>query len=304
MNSINMKHLLYFHAVARNRSITGASRELMISQSSLSIQIKQFENSLGHQLFNRRKTGVELTESGEIVYQCAERVYQEMENLKDLLEQTEHQVHGTIAIGTVNSIGIYMLPDLLKGFREAYPEVRIKIEFKSAIEVIDILQAGKVDVAIITWNRKYNDLTAVPLRRNKMFLVGPPDHPLAGIGNISPRELENYPFIGFEKGTPTRMMLDSLFKRMAIDVDYTMESGNVATIKHMVLAGMGLAFLPEVAVGQEIRDERLCRLEIPTMVMSQEITLYHKKSRSLSATKKEFIQFLQKYCTSSNVRKR
>jgi DNA-binding transcriptional LysR family regulator len=169
----------------------------------------------------------------------------------------------------------------------------MKIDFKSARNAIELLQAGKVDICIITWNRKYDDLTAVPLRTNKMFLVGPPEHPLAGMERISPRELEKYPFIGFEQGTPTRMMVDTVFKRLAIDPDYTMESGNAATIKHMVMAGMGLAFLPEVAVGQEIRDDRLIRLDVPTLVMAQEITLYYKKSRSLSATKQEFIKFLK-----------
>jgi DNA-binding transcriptional LysR family regulator len=288
-----MNHLLYFYAVAKNGSITGASRELMVSQSSLSIQMKQFERSLGQRLLDRSKSGVELTETGEIVYQAAERITQELERLTDRLEQAEHRMRGTISIGTVNSIGIYMLPNLLKEFKEAYPEVRIKIDFKSARDAIELLQAGKVDISIITWNRKYEDLTTVPLRSIKTFLVGPPDHPLAGVERVSPRELEKYPFIGFEQGTPTRMMVDALFKRMSIDVDYTMESGNAATIKHMVMAGMGLAFLPEVAVGQEIRDERLRRLDVPTMVMAQEITLYYKKSRSLSATKLEFIKFLK-----------
>jgi len=299
-----MNHLLYFHVIAQNGSITGASRELMVSQSSLSIQMKQFESSLGHRLLDRRKTGVSLTESGEIVYEAAERISQELEGLMDRLERAEHRVRGTISIGTVNSIGIYMLPNLLKEFKESFPEVRIQIDFRNAREAIDLLQAGRVDIALITWNRKYEDLVPVPLRSNKMFLVGTSDHPLAGEERVSPRELEKYPFIGFDQGSPTRMMVDALFKRMAIDVDYTMESGNAATIKHMVLAGMGLAFLPEVAVGQEIRDGRLKRLDIPTMAMAQEITLYYKKSRSLSATKQGFIQFMKERSAPTHTRRR
>ena len=72
----------------------------------------------------------------------------------------------------------------------------------------------------------------------------------------------------------------------------------------MVLAGMGLAFLPEVAVGQEIRDGRLKRLDIPTMAMTQEITLYYKKSRSLSATKQGFIQFMKERSAPTHTRRR
>ncbi len=303
MLPMNLNHLFYFYIIAKNRSFTGASRELMVSQSSLSIQMKQLETSLGQKLFNRKKTGVDLTEFGEIVFQSAERIFQELERLSDSIEQVEHQITGSFSIATVNSIGIYMLPDLLKEFKEAYPEVRISIEFKVSREVLDMVHSGKVDIAIVTWNRKYGDLISIPLQTNKMFLVCPPGHPLLEEARLSPRELEKYPFIGYEEGTPARMMMDALFKRMALDVEYAIESGNTATMKHMVLAGLGLAILPDVTVGQEIRDGRLVRLEVPTLVMAQEITLYYKKSRPLSPTKQEFVEFLRQRTARAPIRR-
>jgi DNA-binding transcriptional LysR family regulator len=287
-------NLYYFYVIAKNRSITGAARELFLSQSSLSIQMKQFETALDRKLFHRRKTGVELTEFGVVVFHSAERIFQEVDRLSDSLEQVDHQIRGSFTIGTVNSIGIYLLPDLIKAFKEYYPEVGITIDFRSAREVIEMVQAGKIDIAIITWNRRYADLISMPLQTNKMFLVCHPQHPLAGSEGISPRELEKYAFIGYEEGSPTRIMMDALFKRMKLEVEYMMETSNTATIKHMVLAGLGLAILPETVVGLEIRDGRLIRLEVPTLVMAQEITIYFKRGRMVSPTKKEFIDFLQK----------
>ncbi len=297
MLPFNLNHLYYFYIIARNRSFTAASRELMVSQSSLSIQMKQFESALGHKLFNRRKTGVDLTESGEIVYRGAERIFQEVDLLHDSLEEAERLLKGSIAIGTVNSVGIYLLPDLLKAFRHVYPEVRIKVEFKHAREVLEMVQTGKIDIAIITWHRKYGDLAAIPLQRNKMFLVCPPDHPVAQKKRVSPRDLEDYPFIGYEVGSPSRTMMDGLFKRMSLDIEYVMESADVVTIKHMVLAGLGLAILPEVAIGEEIREGQLLRLDVPTLVMAQEVTLYYKARRTLSPTAREFIEFLKEQTT-------
>ena len=294
MLSINLNHLYYFFMISKNRSITGAARELFVSQSSLSIQMKQFETALSRKLFHRRKTGMELTEFGSVVYHSAERIFQEVERLNDSLEQVDHKIRGSFSIGTVNSIGIYLLPDLLKAFKENYPEVNINIDFKSARDIIDMVQSGKIDIAIITWNRRYPNLLSIPLQTNKMFLVCHPEHPLAQKDEISPRELEKFEFIGYEEGSPTRILMDALFKRMVLDVGYMMETSNTATIKHMVLAGLGLAFLPETVVGQEIRDRRLIRLEVPTLAMAQEITIYFKKGRMVSPTKKEFIDFLQK----------
>jgi DNA-binding transcriptional LysR family regulator len=292
MLPMNMNHFYYFFVVAKNKSFTEAAKELMVSQSSLSIQMKHFETALGLTLFNRRKTGVDLTEAGETAYQTAERVFQEVDNLVSTLEQAEKAVKGHISVATVNSIGIYLLPSVLKSFKEEYPEVKVSIDFKHARDVVEMVQAGKVDISIITWSKKYPGLTALPLRVNKMFLVANPDHPLAMKESVSPHDLEEYPFLAYEMGSPTRVMMDAFFKRMSLDIDYVIESSNVATIKHMAMAGLGLAILPDVAIGIEIRQELLKRLSVPSLTMAQEVTLYTKSNRTLSATARAFVNFI------------
>lgn len=292
MPSLNMNHFFYFYIIAKQKSFTGASRELMVSQSSLSIQLKQFEQSLGLTLFNRKKTGVELTDVGEIAFQAAEKIFAEVDQLILNLEKAEHSVTGHLAIATVNSIGIYVLPGILQKFKEQYPDAKVRIDFKHAQEVIEMVQSGTADVAIITWGRKYPELNSIQLRTNKMFLVAPPDHPLAKKEQVVPRDLEDHQFIAYEAGSPTRTMMDTLFKRMALDIEYTIESSNVATIKRMTMAGLGLAILPDVAVGFEIRQGLLVRISLPSLVMAQELTLYTKANRVLSATGRAFVDFI------------
>jgi DNA-binding transcriptional LysR family regulator len=209
--------------------------------------------------------------------------------------ETERRIKGMLSVGTVNSIGIYVLPQILTSFKAACPDVSIKIDFKAAEKVLDLLYAGKVDFAIIPWNRRYVDLTGIKLTHNKLFLVGPPDHPLAGRTGVSPRDLESYPFVGYEEGMQTRSMIDALFKRMSISVEYSIESANTATIKHMVMAGMGLGFLPDIAVSTEIRRGQIVRLDVPAMMMTRDIVLYYRSKRTLSRTSEEFVRFLAEY---------
>ena len=295
MLPFNFNHFYYFYEVARHGSFTSAARELMVSQSSLSIQIKQFEKTMGGPLFDRRKGGVDLTEAGAAAYQVAERVFQEIDRMQSSLMETERRIKGMLSVGTVNSIGIYVLPQILTSFKADFPDVRIKIDFKEAEKVLDLLYAGKVDFAIIPWNRRYVDLTGVKLTHNKLFLVGPPDHPLAGRAGVSPRDLESYPFVGYEEGMQTRSMIDALFKRMSISVEYSIESANTATIKHMVMAGMGLGFLPDIAVSSEIRRGQIVRLDVPALMMTRDIVLYYRAKRTLSRTSEEFISFMVDY---------
>ncbi len=291
---LNFNHLYYFYVVARRGSFSQAAEELRVSQSAISVQIKQFEASLGHTLFNRVKAGVELTESGEVVFQYAEKIFSDVEKVRSDLEAMEHDLTGTISIGTVNSIGIYFLPEVLKEFNEEYPQVKVGIIFKSPAELVAGVRGGKIDFAILTSNRRYAGLTSVPIQKNKMFLVAPPDHPLAAQEQIALADLEKYPFLGFEEGMETRAMMDALFRRMSLSIEYVVESSNVATIKHMAMAGLGLAILPETAVGPEIRQGLLVRPAVPSLYMVQEITAYHKTSRPLTPTKSEFLAGMQR----------
>lgn len=295
MPSFNLNHFYYFYEVARAGSFTAAARELIVSQSALSTQVKALERDIGGPLLDRRRGGVDLTEAGEKAYEVAERVFQEIAQLEGDLQESERRVSGAVSIGTVNSVGIYLLPEVLSRFKEEYPDVRINIDFQEAEGVMDLLYQGKVDFALVPWYRKYPELDGVRIKRNKMFLIAPPNHPLTEKTPLSPRDLEDYPFVGYQEGMHTRAMIDSLFKRMSISIEYTIESANAATIKHMVMAGMGLAILPEVAVAPELRRKQLIRLELPTLMMAQEIMLYTRRSRTLSHTKSEFARFLGEF---------
>ena len=293
MLPLNFNHLYYFYAVAKAGSFSEAARELNVSQSSISVQIRQFENYLGHTLFNRLKKGVERTESGEVVFQFAEEIFHDVDRIWDDLEAMERQVKGTLSIGTINCFGIYTLPGVLKEFTGRFPEVKVAVQFAAPRQLAEMLQSGKVDIAVVNSSRRYGGLTGVALREMKMFLVAPPDHPLASLETVNPRELENHPFIGYEEGSETRMMMDAFFRRMSLSVEYALESSNVATVKHMVMAGLGLSVLPETAVGDEIRDGRLVRIDVQGLYMAQRITLYYKTNRTLTPTRREFLKFIQ-----------
>jgi DNA-binding transcriptional LysR family regulator len=293
MATLNLNHLYYFYEVARHGSFTRAARELMVSQSALSVQIRALETALGGVLFDRRRNGVALTDQGQRAFEVAERVFTEVDGLVADFQKTDRLVSASVTVGTVNSIGIYVLPEILAGFREKSPEVRIRLDFREADSVVDHLTRGKTDIAIVPWERTYPDLTAIPLTRNKMFLVAPPDHPLAQAERVQPRDLEAHPFVGFQEGMHIRSMIDALFRRMSLKIEYSVESSNAATIKQMVIAGMGLAFLPETVVAADIRRGGLARLDVPLLVMSQDVTLYLRRNRTLPQAAAGFVEFLR-----------
>ena len=91
---------------------------------------------------------------------------------------------------------------------------------------------------------------------------------------------------------------------MSVSVEYSVESANSATIKQMVMTGMGLAVLPDVVVATEIRRGQIARINAPLLIMSRDIVLYYKTNRALSATRLEFVSFLKEFFSSKRQRSR
>jgi DNA-binding transcriptional LysR family regulator len=297
----NFNHLYYFYRVAVHKSVSKASKELLIAQSALSTQLKQLEESLEATLFNRTKGGMDLTETGVLVYEHAAQMFETYEEMKRAMVLAEKQVRGPLNIACVNSIGIYVLPDVLTQYHQTYPDVQINLELHSSNRVMEMLQENQVDLALIAWNRQYPLLESAVILQNRMRLVANPKLPLARKRKPVLGDLVGQTFIGYEAGTPTRNMIDSHFKSLGVHIEYVLESSNIATIKKLAIAGMGLAFLPEIAVELEIKQKILRAVDIDEAKMDRPVTVYWKERRVLSRPAQKFLDFVREWGKSSLV---
>ena len=293
----NFNHLYYFYRVAVHKSVSKASKELLIAQSALSTQLKQLEESLDTTLFNRTKGGMALTDTGELVFRYASEMFETYEDMRRAMALAEKEVRGPLHIGSVNSIGIYLLPEILTAFHGKFPDVQIHLEMHNSNLVLEMLQENQIDLALIAWNRQYPQLDSAVIMQNDVVLVSSARHPLARKRKPVLKDLANQKFIGYEAGTPTRIMIDSHFKSMGIPVNYVVELSNIATIKQLAISGMGLAFLPRIAVELELKDKVLKSIPVPETHMERPVTLYWKERRVLSRPAQEFIRFLKGYRT-------
>ncbi len=289
----NYNHLYYFYRVAVHRSVSKASKELLIAQSALSTQLKQLEESLDSTLFNRTKGGMALTDTGDLVFRYASKMFETYDEMKRAMVLAETEIRGPLHVGSVNSIGIYLLPEILTAFHAQFPDVQINLEMHSSNLVLEMLQENQIDLALIAWNRQYPQLESSVIMNNHMVLVAPGNHPLAKKRKLTLKDLADQKFIGYEPGTPTRIMIDSHFKSLGINLDYVLELSNIATIKQLAVAGMGLAFLPRIGLELEVKDKVLKALEIPEAQFDRPVTVYWKERRVLSRPAQEFISFLK-----------
>ena len=289
----NYNHLYYFYRVAVHKSVSRASKELLIAQSALSTQLKQLEESFETTLFNRTKGGMDLTEDGELVFEYAMQMFQTFDDMKRAIALAEKEVKGPLNIAAVHSIGVYLIPGHLARFHKKFPEVRINLELHSSNRVMELLQENLVDLSLITWNRQYPQLASTVLMQNDMVLVASPKHPFLKKRGVAVKDLKGEPFIGYEAGTPTRILMDAHFKGLGIVLDYVIEVAQVGTIIQLAVAGMGLALLPRFTVRLELEKKDLKAIDIPEVRMERPVTLYWKERRALSRPAQEFIRFIR-----------
>jgi LysR family transcriptional regulator for metE and metH len=176
---LEVRHLELVEAIHEERSITGASTRLFLTQSSLSHQLKNLEDRLGAQLFERKGRAMHITLAGERLLASASTILQELRSTEREITALAGSARGVVRLSTECYTCYWWLPRVLKGFNKEFPDVQISIELEASRRPLDALLSGRLDVAIV--NRKVTDgrLHARPLFEDEVVAVLPLDHPYA-----------------------------------------------------------------------------------------------------------------------------
>jgi len=229
---IDSRRLLYFFHVARTGSFTVAETILNIAQSAITRQIQVLESELDVQLLSRNGRGVSLTPAGEILFEQAKDILDEMSQTIDRLRVSRRSPGGQVSIASFASIMSVALPEVIRRFVRAYPDVEITARQGATGEVYDLLARGEVDVAILSQPMANKRVVQHKLLVEPMFVVVAKGHPLAGKPYVeredltplefvlpaSPRGLrqliEQYAGLGGELTCPIRVDSTSLMKAL------------------------------------------------------------------------------------------
>ncbi|MFC4033361.1 LysR family transcriptional regulator [Streptomyces polygonati] len=249
---MELRHLRTFERVARTLSVTQAARELHYAQSSVSDQIQSLERELGVELLDRSQRRVRLTQQGVVLAEYTDR-------LLKLLEEARFAVArpGTeLAVGALETLGRYLLPEVLLHYRSLYPQARVRVGQHNRGQLYDAVRRGDLDLCLTFGDPPADPvLRAETLAEEPLVVIVPPGHRLAECGRAPLAELAKESFLVTEQGCGFREMFDRAFGSVAPQEPITEVSG-IGTLGACVAAGMGCALLPLVSVrGQANRGE-------------------------------------------------
>lgn len=246
--------LAAFLEVARTESFSLAAESLFLTQPAISKRISGLEETLGVPLFDRVGRRVGLTEAGRALLPRARQLMLDLEDMKRAVGNLSGPITGTLKIGTSHHIGLHRLPPALRTFSTRYRGVRLDLRFIDSEEAYEAVLSGDLELGIVTLPPEADArLIAREVWDDPLAFVAGADHPLAELASVELADLTAHAAILPSSSTFTRQIASRLFNERGLELQVSMTTNYLETIKMMASIGLGWSVLPASMADAELR---------------------------------------------------
>lgn len=276
-----------FVAVIEAGSFRDAARRLSRAQPTISQHVRKLEEELGVALVRRSHARCVPTAKGETFLPHARRLLRAAEEARSAVDRSR------FVVGAASNIGIYLLPPLVRAFRDRFgPTPPVELAIASNPVVARRLRDGEVDVAVLEWWEGPAGFDARVWRSEPMVVIVSPDHPWAGRPAVTVEELYGVAMIGGEPGTGTGRLLRETLGAQAARLTVVSELGSTEAVKHAVAAGLGVSLVLAGAVAEEVAAGSLCAIPLDGVRLRKRLFVALNESTPSSAPSARFRDLL------------
>ncbi len=292
MKNLTLKQMRYFEALARHRRFRLAADACAISQPALSMQIKEMEADVGHELFERSARDVKLTAFGETFAVRVREILRAVDELAELARASKNAFLSRLRIGVIPTVAPYLLPTIINDLNRTFEGIEIQIRETQTARLLEELKQGDLDLAIVALPISEPSLTELKLFDEEFVLVrGREDE-----GKPVPERtaLPKMRLLLLEEGHCFRDQALSFCHVGSSQPREVMEGSSLSTLVQMVSAGIGITLIPEMAVSMETRSAHVSvsHFEAPAPVRS--IGMIWRKSTPLSRQLREISEVIRR----------
>jgi LysR family transcriptional regulator, low CO2-responsive transcriptional regulator len=292
MKNVTFRHLRVFTEVARHLSFARAAQALHLTPPAVTMQIKELESLVELPLFDRRGRTVSLTTAGEYLLVYARRMLGTLKEADDAMARLRKLETGVLTVGMV-STAKYFVPRLLALFRDRHPGVDVRLTVcQNREQLMPAMHANEVDLAIMGRPPKELACRSEAFAAHPLVFVAPTGHPLLLVDRPPVTALEPYPLLIREPGSGTRAAMEQFFDEHRFAAGTMLEMSSNETIKHAVMAGMGIAFLSLHTMGLELRSGLMQIVRVQGTPLMRTWNVVHLMSRVLSPAAEAFRAFV------------
>jgi DNA-binding transcriptional LysR family regulator len=285
-----LPQLAVFQTVARLGSFTRAADELFIAQPTVSIQMKKLSETLGVPLFEQSGKKPILTDAGRELAAACKDIFERLERIEERLTGLRDLEHGRLRIAST-SFGKYFVPRLLARFCEQHPNIEVGLHIDNLRSLRQRIQDKSDDLYVMSALPQDLELVAHPVLETPIRVYAPAGHPLAQQRRIAFADLAQEHFLLREAGASTRRIVQARSEAHDIGLRVRMELGSDEAVKQSVMAGLGIALLPQTLVDAE-GGNALCPLDVEGFPVMQTWHLAYERDKTLPKVATAFIEFV------------
>ncbi len=290
--------LKVFCTVAETKSFSKTSEIIHLTQPAVSLQIQALEEIYETKLFDRSSGTINLTASGEILYKYSKEILGLYAKAEKDIGKITGLIKGSIKIGTGTTVGNYILPSVIVDFKKTHPKIKIHVIIGNTKRVVELLNSGVVDFAILGDAKPSGKLLVEPLVTDELFIIAPSFHPWAKKKVVSIVEMAKEPYVLREEGSATREIVERYFSDHGFSVNempVALILGSIGSVKEAVERGMGVSVVSKWAIRKEIKNGTLKMLVPKEGRILRKFSLVIQKNSVLTHAVDEFVSYLKAY---------
>lgn len=291
MLGISVRQIEVFASIAATGSVRGAAEQLHLTQPAISMALAEFERQLGAPVFDRERGRLRLNARGREQLAHAREI---LERLRDMLRQSPAHaggLEGELRIGASNTVGNYLVGELLGPFVTKHPMVSLQLDVANTRSITQKLLDHEADLACVEGPVNHPRLETIPWRTDALVVCAAPSHPLAARARLRPNDFQDVNWILRERGSATRSQTEQALSALPPG-RILLELGQIEAIKQAVMAGLGLACLPYAATLDAVATGRLRVLRTPFLTLERRLSIVLHRSRYRGALIDAFLQSL------------
>jgi LysR family hydrogen peroxide-inducible transcriptional activator len=298
---MTITQLEYAIAVDTYRSFVAAANKCFVTQPTLSMQIQKLEDTLGVKLFDRSHQPVIPTEIGEEIIAQARVLLAESEKIKEIISDRQKELSGELKVGIIPTVSPYILPKILNGFIQKYPQVKLIVWEQTTETIIQQLKLGTLDCGILSTPLHESGLTEIPVFYENFVAYTSKNSKLSKKKTITPDDIDMEEIWVLNEGHCMREQVLNICQRRRATKGFQhfeYNTGSVETLKRMVDMNNGATILPELALAEmsDKQRDRVRYFKSPEPAREVSIVIHRNflKRRMIEALKVEILEFVPK----------